>query len=59
MLVDEGIYFFDLRAIYIRGHIQPAETPAGAPAEHVWFELIPSKTVAWDYGSLREVDDAG
>ena len=57
LLVDEGIHFFDLRAIYIRGHVQPIDTPDAAPAGRRWFEVIPLKTVAWDYGTLREVPD--
>jgi len=57
LLVDEGVQFFDLRAIYIRGGVKPAETPAGAPADRTWFEVIPLKTIAWDYGALREVQD--
>ncbi|MEP7286184.1 MAG: hypothetical protein ABI947_10500 [Chloroflexota bacterium] len=57
LLVDEGIYFFDLRAIYIRGQIHPTELPQNAPVGHRWFEVIPLKKVAWDYGSLREVGD--
>jgi hypothetical protein len=57
LLVDEGVYFFDLCAVYVRGHAQPAEPPIGAHAGHTWFELIPLKTVAWDYGTLREVTD--
>jgi len=57
LLVDEGIYFFDLRAIYIRGHVQRVEAPRGAPDRHIWFELVPIKTVAWDYGTLHEVND--
>ena len=57
LLVDEGVQFFDLRAIYIRGRVKPAETPAGAPADRTWVEVIPLKTVAWDYGTLREVTD--
>ncbi len=56
LLVDEGIYYFDLRAIYIRGHIQPAQPPTDSRAGHIWFELIPDKTVAWDYGTLHEVE---
>ncbi len=51
LLVDEGIYYFDLRAIYIRGEMQPRETEAGG----AWFELVPTRTVAWDYGAMREV----
>ena len=57
LLVDEGVYFFDLRALYIRGSVQSAEAPTGASAGHSWFELIPLKTVAWDYGTLHEVND--
>ena len=59
LLVDEGIYFFDLRAIYVRGAVQPVQAPSdsdGAP-NYVWLALSPSKTVAWDYGAMREVDD--
>lgn len=58
LLIDAGIYYFDLRAIYIRGQAQPAEAPMGAPAGRTWFEVAPLKTVAWDYGMLREVRDA-
>ncbi len=57
LLVDAGVYFFDLRAIYIRGTIQPAQSSIGAPAGRVWFEVIPARTVAWDYGTLRELVD--
>ena len=58
LLVDEGVHYFDLRAIYIRGHAQPAETPMGAPARRAWFVVVPLKTVAWDYGRMREAADA-
>lgn len=57
LLIDEGIYYFDLRAIYIRGQVKPTEAPKGAPADCVWLEVAPTKTVAWDYGTLREVSD--
>jgi hypothetical protein len=57
LLVDEGIYFFDLRALYIRGRAQPTEAPKDAPVGHAWYEVVPLKTVAWDYGALREVSD--
>ncbi len=57
LLIDEGIHFFDLRAIYIRGHVSPAEAPRDGSAGHTWFEVVPLKTVAWDYGTLREVRD--
>jgi hypothetical protein len=57
LLVDEGIYYFDLRAIYIRGQVKTAEAPPDAPTGRKWFEVVPIKTVAWDYGTLREVQD--
>jgi deazaflavin-dependent oxidoreductase (nitroreductase family) len=57
LLLDEGIHFFDLRALYIRGRLEPAETPRDAPSGHTWGEVVPLKTVAWDYGMLREVSD--
>ena len=57
LLVDEGVQYFDLRAIYIRGIIQAVPPPTTAASDHSWFALIPSKTIAWDYGTMREVDD--
>jgi hypothetical protein len=57
LLIDEGIHFFDLRALYIRGRLGPAGTPTGVPSGHTWVEVTPLKTVAWDYGTLREVKD--
>ncbi len=57
LLVDEGVYFFDLRAIYIRGLLQSTPPPSGAATGSTWYELTPTKTVAWDYGTLHEVDD--
>lgn len=57
LLVDDGIHWFDLRAVYVRGHVTPVDPPPGAPARHVWFDLAADKTVAWDYGQLREARD--
>ncbi|MCA9908652.1 MAG: hypothetical protein KC519_08395 [Anaerolineae bacterium] len=57
LLVDEGIYYFQLRAIYIRGTVQPAPPAADARAGLTWFELTPTKTIAWDYGTMHEVAD--
>jgi hypothetical protein len=41
----------------MRGQAKPIATPRGAPADHTWCEVVPLKTVAWDYGTLREVKD--
>ena len=57
LLVDEGSHFFDLRAIYLRGHVQPLGQMEGLPKDFVWFAFRPRRTVAWDYGRMREVDD--
>jgi hypothetical protein len=57
LLIDEGVQFFDLRAIYIRGRVKPVDAPNTTAAGRVCFEVIPLKTVAWDYGTLREVKD--
>ena len=57
LLVDEGIYYFNLRAIYIRGFVQPIDPLSNAPSGYSWFEMTPTKTIAWDYGAMREVYD--
>jgi hypothetical protein len=58
LLIDEGVHYFDLRALYIRGQVKQASTPPEAPAaDCTWLEVVPLKTVAWDYGTLREVRD--
>lgn len=58
-LIDEGLYFFDLRAIYVRGYVRPVAMPDGAPVGCTWFMVEQIKTVAWDYGMLRELPDEG
>jgi hypothetical protein len=55
LLIDEGVYYFELRALYIRGRLKLAKALADVPTGRIWFELVPTKTVAWDYGTLREV----
>jgi hypothetical protein len=57
LLVDDGVLFFDLRAIYVRGHVQPLGEVEGMAGDLSWFEIEPTRTVAWDYGRIREVDD--
>lgn len=57
LLVDEGVHFFDLRAVYVRGRVRAAAAPPGAPADRTWLELVPDKTTAWDYGTMRVVGD--
>jgi len=55
LLIDTGWYWFELRAIKLRGRLESApQPPAGGPVELNWLELIPDKIVAWDYDTLRE-----
>jgi hypothetical protein len=57
LLVDDGRYWFELRAAVWRGTVRAEhEEPAGASAgdELVWFRFEPRRVAAWDYGQLRE-----
>ena len=57
LLIDDGVQFFDLRAIYVRGHVQPLGGVEGLADDSVWFAVQPTRSVAWDYARMREVDD--
>lgn len=57
LLVDDGVQFFDLRAIYVRGHVQPPSEVENLADDFFWFEVEPTRTVAWDYARIRDVDD--
>lgn len=50
LTVDDGLYWFELRAVTIRGMLLP-------PVDG-WRELQPAAISAWDYGNLRECNDA-
>ncbi len=56
LLIDEGFQFFDLRAIYVRGHVQLCDVAASADDDRVWARLQPTRILAWDYASIREVE---
>jgi hypothetical protein len=53
LIVDDGPYWFELRALSIRG---VARRAAGAAGDLAWYALETKRVVAWDYGSLREED---
>jgi hypothetical protein len=57
LLIDDGVQFFDLRAIYVRGHVQSLGGVKYLSSDFFWFEVQPTRTVAWDYARIREVDD--
>jgi hypothetical protein len=55
IVVDEGWFWWDLRAFLARGALSPASTPEGAAATGLaWFELAADRETAWDYGRLHE-----
>lgn len=54
LVIDEGVLFFDLRAIYVRGRPGPVDEPPDPG--RFWFEVEPATVTCWDYGRLRNVD---
>ena len=53
-VIDEGVLFFDLRAISVRG--VPTPMAGHDVGDTKWFEIDPAMVTCWDYGRLR-VDD--
>lgn len=54
LVLDDGRYWFELRAATLRGRLVPVAAPAGLPVALAWLELVPERIVAWDYGLLHE-----
>lgn len=54
LLIDDGILFFELRAVYVRGRVKPLSV------EHregmLWLEVEPGKVTSWNYGRMRVED---
>ena len=56
LLIDEGMYYFDMRGIWIRGRaFLSEELPEGGSPALNWLQLVPEKSVAWDFAAMREV----
>jgi hypothetical protein len=51
LVVDEGRLFFQLRAVYVRGHSTHVTERSGDGK--IWIEVLPSKITSWDYGRMR------
>ena len=51
LVVDDGILFFELRAVYVRGVTRPV--PASHQEELRWVEVEPSRVSSWNYGRMR------
>jgi hypothetical protein len=56
LVIDDGVRFFDLRAIYARGTPSSVSGPRGDG--RAWFALDPTHLTCWDYGQLRMRDEA-
>lgn len=59
LVIDDGVLFFDLRAIYVRGSPHEIEGTTAAPLDDslTWFEIRPALVTTWDYGRLRADDE--
>ena len=51
LIVDDGVLFFELRAVYVRGVARSA--PSSRQDDVRWVEVEPSRTSSWDYGRMR------
>jgi hypothetical protein len=54
---DAGFFWWELRALLVRGTLAAGPVPEGGTAQLEWFEVVPRTTTAWDYGSLREEEE--
>jgi hypothetical protein len=54
LLVDDGRYWFELRAVVRRGRLGPGEPVGDRP---VWRAFETRSEVAWDYGRLHRGPD--
>jgi hypothetical protein len=52
LVVDDGRYWFELRAIVRRGALRSVPDDNEEPI--VWFEFETHTSAAWDYGALHE-----
>ena len=54
LVIDDGMYWFELRGVSVRGmaasHAAPAETAA---AGLTWYAIEPQRVLAWHYGTIR------
>jgi hypothetical protein len=52
LVIDDGPYWFQLRGISVRGLAEPLQT--GAADGLAWYTITVRRTLAWDYGAIRE-----
>ncbi len=51
LVADEGVLFFELRGVYVRGTAGPVHVSGEDGAR--WFDVEPSRVSAWNYGRMR------
>ncbi len=53
--IDDGMYWFELRGISVRGVARRVDSPeSGAARRLTWYAIEPRRVLAWDYGAIRE-----
>lgn len=53
LVLDDGSFWFELRAVNWRGRIREAAPPEVSD-DLVWLSFVPSRASAWDYATLHE-----
>jgi hypothetical protein len=57
LVVDEGVLFFNLRGVYVRGAVRPVSS---SPREGLrCVEVEPFRVSSWNYGRMRWKRDDG
>jgi hypothetical protein len=55
LVIDDGMYWFELRGISVRGVARCVDSPeSGAARRLAWYAIEPRRVLAWDYGAIRE-----
>jgi hypothetical protein len=55
LMIDDGMYWFELRGISVRGVARHVDAPEpGAARRLTWYAIDPRRVLAWDYGAIRE-----
>lgn len=57
VLLDDGEFWFELRAVNWRGRLTAAAAPDGRE-DLAWFVFTPRRATAWDYATLHEERDS-
>jgi hypothetical protein len=53
LLIDDGLYYFELRGLRVRGVLRDTPAPEALNPALRWLELEPVKVNAWSYGTMH------